>query len=56
MIQEIASILVQPGREADFEAGVAQARPLFMRARGCHGVALHRSIEAPQRYTLVVDW
>jgi len=56
MIQEIASILVAPGHEADFEAGVAQARPLFMRARGCHGVALHRSIENPSQYTLVVDW
>lgn len=56
MIKEIASILVAAGHEADFEAGVAQARPLFMRARGCHGVALHRSIENPSQYTLVVDW
>jgi len=56
MIQEIASILVTAGHEADFEAAVGQARPLFMRARGCHGVALHRSIENPQQYTLVVDW
>ena len=56
MIQEIASILVAAGSEAQFEAGVAQAKPLFLRARGCHGVALHRSIENPQQYTLVVDW
>ncbi|MBV7486714.1 antibiotic biosynthesis monooxygenase [Bordetella sp. BOR01] len=56
MIQEIASILVTAGHEAEFETGVAQAKPLFMRARGCHGVALHRSIENPQQYTLVVDW
>ncbi|MCD0503273.1 antibiotic biosynthesis monooxygenase family protein [Bordetella petrii] len=56
MIQEIASILVTAGHETDFEAGVAQAKPLFLRARGCHGVALHRSVENPLQYTLVVDW
>ncbi|CAM4080669.1 antibiotic biosynthesis monooxygenase family protein [Bordetella tumulicola] len=56
MIQEIASILVTAGQEAQFEDGVAQAKPLFLRAKGCHGVALHRSIENPQQYTLVVDW
>jgi len=56
MIQEIASIRVRVGQEAAFEAGVAQAKPLFMRARGCHGLQLHRSVEDPQQYTLVVDW
>ncbi|WP_144639144.1 antibiotic biosynthesis monooxygenase family protein [Bordetella genomosp. 13] len=56
MIQEIASIRVLAGQEADFEAGVAKAKPLFLRARGCHGMQLYRSIENPQRYTLVVDW
>ena len=54
--QEIASIHVREGQEALFEAGVAQARPLFLRARGCHDMQLYRSIEQPQRYTLVVDW
>lgn len=56
MIQEIASIHVREGQEALFEAGVAQAKPLFLRARGCHGMELYRSIEQPQRYTLVADW
>jgi len=56
MIQEIANILVQPGHENAFEQGVDQARPLFLRASGCHGVALYRSIEEPLRYTLVVQW
>jgi len=56
MIQEIASILVHPGSGQRFEEGVAAARPLFERARGCHGLALHRCIEEPQRYTLVVQW
>ena len=56
MIHEIASILVTKGHEAQFEASVEQARPLFQRAKGCHGIALHRSIENPLQYTLVVEW
>jgi len=56
MIQEIASILVKAGSEQRFEEGVAAARPLFARARGCHGLELHRCIEEPLRYTLVVQW
>ena len=56
MIHEIASILVQAGHESAFEQGVEAARPLFQRAKGCHGIELHRSIEEPLRYTLVVAW
>jgi quinol monooxygenase YgiN len=56
MIQEIASILVKAGSEQQFEAGVAKAKPLFLRSKGCHGVQLYRSIENPLQYTLVVDW
>lgn len=53
---EIAQIDVKPGLEAEFEAGVATAVPLFKRAKGCHGVALRRSIEKPRRYRLFVTW
>lgn len=56
MIHEVAEITVKPGMEARFEAGVLEAKPLFLRARGCHGVNLFRSIESPERYTLVVAW
>ena len=35
---------------------VRAAAPLFLRARGCHGLAIHRSDEFPQRYRLVVLW
>lgn len=56
MIQEIASIRVREGQDSPFESGVAQAKPLFRRARGCHGVELYRSIEDPRQYTLVVAW
>ena len=56
MILEIAQIDVKPGTEAQFEAGVAKAKPLFERAKGCRGMELHRSKEHPTRYRLLVRW
>ena len=56
MITEIAQIDVKPGMEADFEAGVKNAAPLFRRAKGCAGMTLQRSQEKPQRYRLLVQW
>ena len=56
MIHEIAQITIKPGMESQFEDGVAQAKPLFLRARGCHGMNLQRSIEQPSQYALVVAW
>ena len=41
MITEIVEIEVKPGEEAAFEAGVAQAIPLFRRFKGCRGMELH---------------
>ncbi len=56
MITEIAQIDVKPGTEKDFEAAVAKARPLFLRAKGGKGFELHKSIEKPQRYRLMAKW
>jgi quinol monooxygenase YgiN len=56
MIHEIASIVVKPGAEAAFEAGVAEAAPYFCAAKGCRSLKLERSIEAPSQYRLVVGW
>ena len=56
MVTEIAQIEVKPGSEKDFEAGVTKAKPLFMRAKGCHGMELHKSVEKPTRYRLFVKW
>src|SRR5690242_11417741 len=56
MITEIAEINVKPGAEKDFEAAVAAARAAFGRSKGFHGFELHRSIEKPQRYRLMVKW
>jgi len=56
MITEIAQIDVKPGTEKDFEAAVAKARPLFLRAKGGKGFELHKSIEKPLRYRLMAKW
>lgn len=56
MILEIAQIEVLPGTEAQFEEGVRQARAVFAAAQGCGGIELHRSLEFPQRYRLLVRW
>src|ERR1044072_7392017 len=56
MVNEMAVIEIAPGKYAEFQAGVAQAIPLFNRARGCKGVELHRTVEQPNRYVLLVQW
>jgi heme-degrading monooxygenase HmoA len=56
MITEIALIDVKPGTEKDFEAAVAKARPLFLRAKGGKGFELHKSVEKPSRYRLLAKW
>ena len=56
MFLEIAQIDVKAGMESEFEAGVHKAAPLFQRAKGCGGMALHRSVERPAHYRLVVKW
>ncbi|PDT55131.1 MULTISPECIES: antibiotic biosynthesis monooxygenase family protein [Sinorhizobium] len=47
---------VVAGQEGAFEAGVAKAASLFLRAKGCHGVSLHRVVETPNIYRLLVKW
>lgn len=51
---EIAEIRVTDPE--GFEDGVAKARPWFLAADGCLGLALHRVIETPDTYRLVVKW
>ncbi|HKE38636.1 MAG TPA: antibiotic biosynthesis monooxygenase family protein [Casimicrobiaceae bacterium] len=56
MILEIAQIDIKPGMEAEFEANVARAAEIFMRAKGCRAMELQRSIERPGRYRLMIKW
>jgi heme-degrading monooxygenase HmoA len=56
MILETAELSVAPGHEAAFEAAVREAVPLFLASQGCRGVRLHRVVETPGLYRLLVDW
>ena len=56
MIHEVATLMIDPARAPEFEAAVAQARPVFEAAPGFVSFALERSIETPGRYLLVVGW
>ena len=56
MIYEIAELHIKPGTHAAFEAGVAEATPLFQRARGCVSMRLEHCIERADIYRLVVGW
>ncbi|MGK5497416.1 antibiotic biosynthesis monooxygenase family protein [Streptomyces sp. URMC 125] len=56
MITEIAQIEIHPGHGKEFEEAVAEAVSLFLSADGCHGIGLHRSVEHPTRYRLMVRW
>jgi quinol monooxygenase YgiN len=56
MILEMARLTVADGSHAAFEGAVAQARPLFDTSKGCHGFDLHRIVEHPNVYLLIVRW
>lgn len=56
MIRELATLMIDPAKAAGFEAAVAEAKPLFLAAEGCHSMRLERVIEEPGRYLLVVEW
>jgi len=56
MINEVATLTIDPDRAEAFEAAVAAATPHFRAADGCHGMALERVIEDPSRYRLIVQW
>jgi heme-degrading monooxygenase HmoA len=56
MVQEIALIEIKSGSEQRFEEGVAQARPYFLGAAGCHGMTLWKTVERASEYKLVVEW
>ena len=55
-VTEIVVVNVKPGTEKQFEAAVATAQPLFIKARGFRSLEVQRSIENPSRYRLIVNW
>lgn len=56
MILEQAILPIRPGREADFEAAIRQARPLVADMPGFMDIRVLRGIESPSHYLLLVEW
>ena len=56
MVLEHALLPVRPGREAEFEAAFARARPLIAASPGFRSLRLSRCLERPDTYLLLVEW
>ncbi|MBT2498764.1 antibiotic biosynthesis monooxygenase [Agromyces sp. ISL-38] len=56
MILEHAILPVMPGREADFEAALAEAIPIISSMPGFVDLRVSRSVETPNEYLLLVHW
>ncbi|BBX13814.1 hypothetical protein MNVM_28950 [Mycobacterium novum] len=56
VIVEHGVLPIRPGREAEFEAAFATARPLIAAQPGFQGISMSRSIESPNLYLLLVQW
>ena len=56
MVIEQALLPVVQGREADFEAAIAQARPLIAQSPGFRRITVSRGLESPSTYLLLVEW
>jgi heme-degrading monooxygenase HmoA len=56
MITEHVELPVIPGREDEYEAAFAKAKPLIAASPGFRGLSLTRCIERPNFYVLLVQW
>ena len=56
MILEVAILDVRGGLEREFEAAFAQASPMIASMPGYISHQLQRSVEASNRYLLLVKW
>jgi heme-degrading monooxygenase HmoA len=57
MILELADIRIQPGRQADFDAAIQRGvTTAIAPAKGFCGYKIHKGIESPERYVLMLWW
>ncbi len=56
MIVEMGVLNVRPGQGAAFEEALRTARPLIAATQGFISLNVHRCIETPSRYLLLVSW
>ncbi len=56
MVLEAVILKIKPGQSADFEAAFAQAAPIIASMDGYLSHELHRCLETPDQYLLLVRW
>lgn len=56
MVLEHAVIHIRPGTSEAFEAALAEARGVIAASPGFASLRLHRGVEAPDHYLLLVEW
>ena len=57
MILEVADIRIPPGKNAEFEAAIARGlETVLPRTKGFLRHQVHRCIESPERYLLMIWW
>jgi heme-degrading monooxygenase HmoA len=56
MILEMAVLQVKPGRASEFESAFGVAEPIIAAAAGYIAHELHRCVENPDRFLLLVRW
>ena len=57
MILEVADIRIRAGEQAAFDAAIAQAASTTLsKAAGYRSHQIHKGVESPERYLLMVSW
>jgi heme-degrading monooxygenase HmoA len=56
VITEQATLDVTPGQEQGFENAFAEAKAIIASMPGFEWLELHRCLETPNRYLLLVSW
>ena len=57
MILEQADITIAPGKQAEFDAAIAHGvASVISQAKGFRGARVHKGIESPERYLLLIQW
>ena len=57
MFLELADIRIAPGKNAEFDAAIVRGiDTVASRAAGFRGFQVHKGIESPERYVLMIFW
>ena len=57
MVLEIAEIRIAPGKQAEFDAAIAHGLDTVLsKSPGYRAHQVHRGVESPERYILMVWW